>query len=439
MEEYDVIVSGAGPGGSTAAAYLAMRGKKVLLIDKATFPRDKTCGDALGGKSLRHVQEIGAHDAVTESQHYEYTKITMSSANGNSMTISLAGNEFAHNTAGFVIKRELLDNCVFDAASKHVNAAGGKVIQNAKVLGPIWKDKEGNGDPGHGSKGERVATGITYFVDGKKVQAAAEIIVGAGGYNCPIARELIVDTYEERYEDGLHWSAAYREYYENVEGCEPENGAMEIHFVDGVIPGYFWIFPAGDGLVNVGTGMLIDYMKKNKVKLKQLQHHLVNEHPKFKQRFQNSTLIEGSGKGWKLPLGSPRGYGEYEPRRMAGCNIILVGDAASLIDPFTGEGIGNAMVSGELACHAVARIDEGMNIDESLIQYQKEIWDTLGPELTNSDKFQKLLLKKRLMNWFIGKASKKPKLQAALTDMLASKEAQKGIHSKWFILRSLLF
>ena len=106
----------------------------------------------------------------------------------------------------------------------------------------------------------------------------------------------MIDTYDEKYEDGAHWSAAFREYYQDVDGCEPENGAMEIHFVDDVIPGYFWIFPAGDGLVNVGTGMLIDYMKRDKVKLRALQHKIVQNHPKFKARFANSKLIEGSGK-----------------------------------------------------------------------------------------------------------------------------------------------
>ena len=87
--------------------------KKVLLVEKAEFPRDKYCGDALGGKSLQHVHAIGAHDAVIEGQHYKYTGITMTSSNGNSMTIDLHGNEFAHNTAGYVVQRNLLDNAVF--------------------------------------------------------------------------------------------------------------------------------------------------------------------------------------------------------------------------------------------------------------------------------------------------------------------------------------
>ena len=142
MEDYDAIVVGGGPGGSTCAAYLAMSGKKVLLVEKAEFPRDKYCGDALGGKSLQHVHAIGAHDAVIEGQHYKYTGITMTSSNGNSMTIDLHGNEFAHNTAGYVVQRNLLDNAVFLAAKKHVEDNGGTVLQNTTVKGVVGRTNQ---------------------------------------------------------------------------------------------------------------------------------------------------------------------------------------------------------------------------------------------------------------------------------------------------------
>ena len=115
------------PGGSTCAAYWAMSGKKSSLSRKNSSVTNT--GDALGGKSLQHAH-IGAHDAVIEGQHYKYTGITMTSSNGNSMTIDLHGNEFAHNTAGYVVQRNLLDNAVFLAATKHVEDNGGTVYKN---------------------------------------------------------------------------------------------------------------------------------------------------------------------------------------------------------------------------------------------------------------------------------------------------------------------
>ena len=156
-----------------------MEGKKVLLLEKATYPRDKTCGDALGGKSLEHVHRLGAYDAVVSDQHYKYTKITMSSANGNEMTISLTGNEFAHNTAGFVVKRALLDNALFEAACKHVTSAGGVVLQDASVIEPIWGSKNSIQDPGKYSGDMRFIKGVRYKHEGVEKEAFADIVIGA--------------------------------------------------------------------------------------------------------------------------------------------------------------------------------------------------------------------------------------------------------------------
>ena len=440
MDHYDAIVVGAGPGGATCAAYLAMDNLKVLLIDKEEFPRDKICGDALGGKSLSHVHAIGAHDSVINSQHYKYTGITMSSANGNSMTIPLVGNEFAHNTAGYVVPRKILDNALFESAQDHVLSNNGTVKVGCKVKSIMWGADEEADDPGPGSGDSRIAKGLTYIdQDRNEISVQGSVIIGAGGYNCPIAKELVKDTYSLEYQERPHWCAAFREYYSNVKGCKEENGEIEIHFIDEIIPGYFWIFPAGDGFVNVGIGMRLDYMDKSTVKLKEMQDWVINHHPIFKERFADSTRVEGSNKGWLLPLGSPRKDGRYEPRRAAGNRVLLVGDAASLIDPFSGEGIGNAMVSAKFAADTVSTIIQGGNPIQAGVEYMEKIWDDLGPELINSYKLQRMLKRKRLMNWVIGKAGRKPKIQAMLTDMLASKKAQEKVHSKWFLIKAFLF
>jgi flavin-dependent dehydrogenase len=356
------------------------------------------------------------------------------------MTIPLLGNDFAHNTAGYVVQRDILDNTIFEAAKKHVESNGGSVKEGAKVVHAIWGNRNNNEDPGEESKDDRVARGIIYL-DAEKVEhrVYAEMVIGAGGYNCPIARELVINTYGEKYQERDHCSAAFREYYTDVKGCKPENGEMEIHFIEGILPGYFWIFPAGDGLINVGTGMLLSEMDKTDAKVKKMQHEIIQNHPIFKERFKDAKLIENTSKGWMLPLGSPRGNRKFEPRRSAGNRVLLIGDAASLIDPFTGEGIGNAMVSAKFASESTTKIIEG---SDPLIEgelFMKRVWEHLGPELINSDKLQKMLKHRRLMNWIIGKAAKKPKIQAMLTDMLASKESQTKIHSKLFLLRMFLF
>ena len=102
-----------------------------------------------------------------------------------------------------------------------------------------------------------------------------------------------------------------------------------------------------------------------------------------------------------------------------------------MIDPFTGEGIGNALVSGKLSA-AYPIIDH-----QTGVAYQKQLWDTIGEELLNSHRFQRMLKYKWLMNWFFRRANKKPALRDAITDMLHNKESQ-GKLGKLFLLRHLL-
>ena len=152
-------------------------------------------------------------------------------------------------------------------------------------------------------------------------------------------------------------------------------------------------------------------------------------------------MVEKSGKGFQLPFGSPRKKApSFQPRRSAMAGAICVGDAASLVDPFTGEGIGNALLSAKLASdlYDLEKHRDGLP-SEIADLYQNKLWEELSAELTNSYKLQRLVKKKWLMNFFIGKAVKKEELQHALTDMIASKEAQGQFHSKWWMVKTLLF
>ena len=154
--------------------------------------------------------------------------------------------------------------------------------------------------------------------------------------------------------DNMHYCGGYREYWRNVKGCEGGVGDIEIHFVDSVVPGYFWIFPVNDEVANVGIGMVIGLLKKEKKKLKALQKTLLKTTLYSKERFANSEMIEeGSGKGWQLPFGSPWKKEKNQPRRASMNGIRLVGDSASLVDPFSGEGVGNALVTGELVMNHI--------------------------------------------------------------------------------------
>ena len=123
---------------------------------------------------------------------------------------------------------------------------------------------------------------------------------------------------------------------------------------------------------------------------------------------------------------------------MFGNGCLLIGDSGSLVDPFTGEGIGNALLSAKIAIQNYKRNKGNFDLKAGEI-YQKEIWETLGKELTNSFKIQNYTRKKWLINWFIGKAQRKPQLQRILSESLTSKEAQRQLTSPWLLFKNLVF
>ena len=418
---FDAIVVGGGPGGSAAAGYLAMENKKVLLIEKDVWPRDKICGDAVGGKSLSHVKALGVKETLESTPHFRVTGIKFSSPNGKEVRVALPEEDVQKLEAGYSLPREQFDYLLFRNTQELVRNAGGHVIQDGEVREVILKDDQAIGVQVR--IGGRNGEVISYF---------SEEIIGAAGYRCPVAKTLVEKIHDEKMLDRRHYCGGYREYWENVKGCEGDVGDIEIHFVDTVIPGYFWLFPVSQNVTNVGIGMVMSLMDKQGKKLKAMQKDVIENHPIFSPRFKDAKFIEGSGKGWQLPFGSPRKGADMQPRRMAGNNIRLVGDAASLVDPFSGEGVGNALLSGKLASDHIIE-------QRPYEEYQKEIWEVLGPELTNSLRMQNMSRKKWLINWFVGKASKKPEIQEMMTEMIASKETQENLHSPLFMIKTLLF
>ena len=432
---FDAIVVGGGPGGASAAGYLAMEGQKVLLIEKEVWPRDKICGDAVGGKSLSHVRALGVKETLEATPHFRVTGIVFSSPKGHNVRVALPEEDVQRLEAGYALPRQQFDHLLFDQVQQLVRNNGGAVVQGGDVRNVLYDDGEGGQDPGAGTADQRHATGVEVRIGGRNGPTHTYLagnIVGAAGYRCPVAKSMLEESYEEPMLDRDHYCAGYREYWRNVKGCEQNVGDIEIHFVDTIIPGYFWLFPVAEGVVNVGVGMVMSLLDKQSKKLKALQTEVIAEHPLFKERFAEASLIPGTGKGWQLPFGSPRKKSSRQPRRSAANGVFLVGDAASLVDPFSGEGVGNALVSGEMAA------DHILN-HKSPEAYQEALWTALGPELTNSFRMQKMSRRGWLLNWFVSKAAKKPAIQEMMTEMIASKEAQENLHSPWFMFKTLMF
>lgn len=404
-EQYDIIIVGAGPAGTTAAIYAAKLGLKTLLLEKETFPRDKICGDALSGKSIGILREMDLLDQVQKLPGADIQVITFSSPNHDSFNIDMRDTGIKDAVKGFVIRREIFDQFMHEQAIKsdidHIEgfAVSEILSENGLITGVRGKHKE----------------------SGKVAEFKGRIILGADGYNSIVARRLKL--YEH---DPQHWVVALRCYYKNVAGLTNQ---IELHYVDEVIPGYFWIFPAGDGYANVGIGMLHQNIKKRKVDLKQALKNAI-ESPYFSDRFAAATAQE-EPIGWNLPVGSKR-------RKSTGDGFMLLGDAAGLIDPFTGEGIGNAMYSGKFAAQTAAEAIKANDVsDRILSKYEDDLWAAIGNELRVSSKLQKIGQIRFLLNFVIKKAARSAEVSNIIAGMLANEVPRKRLANPLFYLRLL--
>ena len=225
-----------------------------------------------------------------------------------------------------------------------------------------------------------------------------------------------------------HYCAGLRAYYKGVKDLDP-NGYIELHFVKDFLPGYFWIFPLPNGYANVGVGMRSDMVSKKKVNLKEDMLKLIREYEPIRKRFEGAEL-EGPIRGYGLPLGSKK-------RPLSGDGFILLGDAGSLIDPFTGEGIGNAMISGLKAAETIEALN-GNYTAAALKMYDDSVYKRLWPELSLSKKMQELVKYPWLFNLVVNKAVRSKTLRETISCMFEDIDLRGRLKDPRFYLKVLM-
>lgn len=390
MKDYDVIVVGGGPGGSVAARVAADRGLSVLLLDKAAFPREKVCGDAVSGKALRVLRELGLVEKIASKPHAPIKGVRFSSPNGSTVDIPIPAGQ----PSAYCIKRQVLDNILFEHATKVC-----EFRESTQVVSLLRENEK--------VVGVRVADLSTK----QTREITANIVIGADGSNSMVAQQLNAHALPAN-----HACIAVRSYFENVSDLSDK---IEIHFTEDSLPGYFWIFPLENGQANVGVGMVLSEIQKRDVHLPELLEKIIQS-PRFASRFKEAKKL-GETQGWTLPFGSHR-------RPIAFDGALLCGDAAALIDPFTGEGIGNALFSGKIAGEVVADAHEKNDFSHSFLsQYETKIWNTLGAEFDTSFTLQKWARHPFLLNMAIKKAATKPRIQSILSGMLIDEQPRQHL------------
>jgi geranylgeranyl reductase family protein len=410
MQQTDVCIVGAGPGGVTAALHLANRGIHCTLVDKAFFPRDKVCGDALSGKvvnELRRIDDALPGKLAGSPISLPAWGLQLTAPNGQLLNIPFrAGYDPPAEAApGYVTRRTDFDNLLVNEARRRpeITLLEGVHVKTFSFADGYWSLTDASGVP----------------------RIRSRLLIAANGAQSAFSRKA----------GGLgvrpeHHCVGLRAYYRNVAGCHREN-FIELHFIEPFLPGYFWIFPLPGGYANVGVGMPSSHIRRGRTNLRATMIDLIATHPVLKARFATAQQV-GDVKGYGLPLGSRR-------RNISGEHYLLVGDAAHLVDPFTGEGISNAMISGRWAAEqAAVALQTGDFSACRLRGYDAAVYRRLGRELQLSYQMQQLLRFPWLFNAVARKAARSPAFAALLSCMFNDLDVRAQLKKPLFYLKLLL-
>ncbi len=406
---FPVVIVGGGPAGATASLFLSQMGVEHLLAEKSAFPRDKICGDAISGKALDVLNKV-IPDSLTA---FCKGRQSISSTDGmifgapNGRTVEIAfPKPKTELPIGIICKRADFDHFLFLQAAE--NAQCHPIIGQVKSAvrdGEKWKVEVLEGD--------------------MPLRFSADHLLIADGAQSQLKKALHAND-----RDDNHFCAGIRQYHAGIAGMHPQN-YLELRFYPQILPGYLWIFGLPNAEANVGLGMLSKDVKTRKANLRKMLADLIETQPELKERFKTATPLENA-QGWGLPLGS-------REIAISGAGYLLLGDAASLIDPFTGEGIANAVVSGMVAARIIGQSAEHkkLNAEVRLSEYDAEIYRKLKAELQLSRRIQQLTRVPWLFNLVVSRISGSRPLAELFTNMFIDLDLRKKLKRPGFYLRLL--
>ena len=314
---FAVAVAGSGPAGASCAISLLMNGaKNVALIDKAHFPRDKACGDGIGPGAVQMLKKLGLGDKLNAHARIHYLAVSGPSGVCANGPLPHVGGEIPD---GYTIPRYVFDNYLAQSAFNHgAIDYTGKLLEDASFEDRRW------------------VLSVKDSRTGEQTTITADVLIGADGARSKVRRALNVPANSD-----CHTGTAVRSYAYSVGSIFD---ALQIDFVQELLPAYGWLFPIDNTRANIGVGIDLDHYKKKRRHLKEIL-----------QRYQRKLAShiaydETSYMGHILPYGS-----ELPLLAHPHVQAALIGDAGSMINPLTGEGIFYGMFAGELLGRLLAR------------------------------------------------------------------------------------
>ena len=317
----DVLVVGAGPAGSAAAAWSARAGRDTLLVDAAVFPRDKTCGDGLTPRAIGELQKLGLEDWLRA-----HTVSRGLRAHGFGQTLLLPWPGGTLPDWGSAVARTELDDHLRTTAIK----AGATAVDGARAVDVRLESG-------------RVAA-VTFDLAGRRFEVKCERLVVADGVRSPLGKLLG----REWHRDTVY-AVAGRTYVDSAMSDDPWiSSHLELRGESGeILSGYGWVFPLGNGSVNLGAGTLATARRPAEVAIKPLMQVYADT---IREDFQLAGELRMPTSAL-LPMGGA-------VSNVAGPNWALIGDAAACVNPLNGEGIDYGLETGRLVVEAMAAHDD---------------------------------------------------------------------------------
>jgi geranylgeranyl reductase family protein len=327
---HDVLVVGAGPAGAAASYWLAEAGYDVVAVERKAFPRDKTCGDGLTPRAVQSLRDMGLEDRLATFHRHKGLR-----TRAHGLTLELPWPDHpTFPSYGYVVRRRDLDELV----AEHAVKAGATVRTATEALEPV--------------RDRGLVTGaVVRPKGGEPEEVRARYVVVADGANSRFGRALGTSR-NRSYPQGM----AIRGYYASPMADDPWiESALDVRDRQGrSLPGYGWVFPLGDGTVNVGIGLLSTFKGWREVNTSHLMDEWAATAPAEWGFSPEAKLSEPTG--GRLPMA-----GSVGPK--AGPSWLVVGDAAGSVNPFNGEGIDYAYETGRMAADA---IDEALRTGDGL-------------------------------------------------------------------------
>ena len=330
----DVVVVGLGPAGSAAAVELRRAGRSVVAIDKAVFPRDKCCGDGLTTLALRELEHLGLTPA-TIPDWFEVDGAALRSPSGREVFVPLPET----GSYAAVAPRLQLDDAL---------------VQIARDLGADIRDGHGfeglvqhDGDDDHDDH-------VTVLADGLEIDT--RYVVAADGMWSPVRKAIGAN--QPGYLGEWH---GFRQYARNVTG--PAADRLYVWFEPDLVPGYAWSFPLPNGRVNIGFGVLRDGHRRVQ-DMKQLWLEL-SSRPHIVEALGAGFELEDRHTAWPIPA-------RVDEATLSAGRVLFTGDAAMATDVMTGEGIGQALLTGRLAAEAIIAAG-ALQPDDAAAIYRSEV------------------------------------------------------------------